>query len=166
MTNPITWQTITVKLSQIQWWDENPRQIKTDQADRLLDSYNAFGDALPLLLDPMNEDGLYPALDGHQRGMVWGNSIDPDLEVSARVASRPFTLQERKKLIAYLHSGATGEWDVDMVANLFDADELEEWGMPSFMFGEEVPEFKEYDESTADDVQYIECPHCKKEFPK
>ena len=28
------------------------------------------------------------------------------------------------------------------------------------------PEFKEYDESTADDVQYIECPECGHKFPK
>ena len=27
-------------------------------------------------------------------------------------------------------------------------------------------EFKEYDESTADDVQYCECPNCGHRFPK
>lgn len=29
-----------------------------------------------------------------------------------------------------------------------------------------APEFKEYDESTADDVEMITCPHCGEEFPK
>lgn len=28
------------------------------------------------------------------------------------------------------------------------------------------PEFKEYDETVADDVEMIECPHCGKSFPK
>ena len=28
------------------------------------------------------------------------------------------------------------------------------------------PEFKEYDESVADDVEMIECPHCHRTFPK
>lgn len=34
--------------------------------------------------------------------------------------------------------------------------------------GGEAPdvEFKEFDESIADDVEFITCPHCRKEFPK
>jgi hypothetical protein len=44
---------------------------------------------------------------------------------------------------------------------LFRQDELDA------MIGEITPpEFKEYDESVADDVEMIECPHCGKSFPK
>jgi len=31
---------------------------------------------------------------------------------------------------------------------------------------EEMPDFKEYDESVADDVEMIECPKCGHRFPK
>jgi len=31
---------------------------------------------------------------------------------------------------------------------------------------EEAPDFKEYDESVADDVEMIECPKCGHRFPK
>jgi hypothetical protein len=59
-------------------------------------------------------------------------------------------------LLADLQSG------VDM-SNLFDQSELD-----AMLAGLQPPnvEFKEYNESVADDVEMITCPHCGQQFPK
>ena len=59
-------------------------------------------------------------------------------------------------------------WDVEVMQvdaaagfdfePMFRADELE-WGV-------EPPDFKEYDESIADEVEMVECPECGHRFPK
>lgn len=60
-------------------------------------------------------------------------------------------------------------WDVEVLAGL-DADVLEDLWTPEELsdlanktFG---PDFKEYDESAADDVEMIECPKCGNRWPK
>ena len=39
----ITWTTESRKLGDLIPWPRNPRQIKTDQAERLRDSFDQFG---------------------------------------------------------------------------------------------------------------------------
>ena len=63
---------------------------------------------------------------------------------------------------------AGGGWDFDILANDFELPDLLEWG---FSEGELTgwgtgAEFKEYDESVADDVEYITCPECGHKWPK
>jgi DNA modification methylase len=38
------------------------------------------------------------------------------------------TEKEREKLTVFLHKGAAGEWDFDVLANEFDVDDLLDWG--------------------------------------
>ena len=45
-----------------------------------------------------------------------------------RVASRALTEKEREKLTVYLHKGAAGDWDFDLLANEFELDDLLDWG--------------------------------------
>jgi len=68
----------------------------------------------------------------------------------------------------YLHKGATGEFDFDMLANNFEIDDLLDWGFETFelQLYTEPTEFAEYDESVAEDVEMIECPECGHRFPK
>lgn len=65
---------------------------------------------------------------------------------------------------------AGGTWDFDILANEFELDDLLDWGFEPFELGlddSDLPEeFPEYDESVADDVEMITCPHCGKVFPK
>jgi len=57
------------------------------------------------------------------------------VEVDVRVSSRPLTEKEREKLTVYLHKGATGDFDFDILANEFELDDLLEWGFEPFEFG-------------------------------
>ncbi len=51
------------------------------------------------------------------------------------MSSRARTEKEREKLTVYLHKGAAGEWDFDILANEFEIDELLEWGFEPFELG-------------------------------
>jgi len=157
----ITWTNVTRKLGELQPWPRNPRQIKSDQARRLAESFDAFGQVETIAIGPDNE-----VYNGHQRLNVLMAKHGADYVVECRQASRALTEKEREKLTVFLHKGAAGEWDFDILANEFEVDDLLEWGFEAFELGMPPGEFPEYDESVADDVEMIECPECGHRFPK
>jgi len=57
-----------------------------------------------------------------------------DYEVEVRVASRALTEKEREKLTIYLHKGAAGEWDFDVLSE-WDVPDLIEWGFKPYELG-------------------------------
>jgi ParB-like chromosome segregation protein Spo0J len=93
MRAAITWTEQKRKLGDLLPWSRNPRQIKQDQARRLLESFNEFGQVETLAIGP--DDEVY---NGHQRLNVLMRAYGPDFEVDVRVASRPLTEKEREKL--------------------------------------------------------------------
>jgi hypothetical protein len=160
----ITWKNERRKLADLIPWEHNPRTIKQKQAERLVDSVETFGQVETLAIDPLNG-----VLNGHQRLSVLAGQYGMDYEVDVRVASRELTERERQKLTVYLHKGAAGEWDFDALANWGIEDDLLAWGFEpeDFGLGVDLPdEFKEYDESVANDVEMCTCPKCGHEFPK
>ena len=66
--------------------------------------------------------------NGHQRLNVLMQQHGADYEVDVRISSRALTEKEREKLTIYLHKGATGEFNFDILANEFELSELLEWG--------------------------------------
>jgi len=162
----ITWTNERRKLRDLVPWDHNPREIFDKEAERLGESLDLFGQVETLGIGPDNE--IY---DGHQRQIVWSllPKYGPDFEVDVRVASRKLTEKERQQLVIYLHRGTNARWDWDELASSFELPELLDWGFSEGeLIGWNVPdaEFKEYDESVADDVEYITCPECGHKWPK
>lgn len=137
----ITWTTERRKLRELNPWPRNPRQIRGEQAKRLAESVDTFGQVETLAVGPDNE--LY---NGHQRLNVLAEQYGPDYEVDVRVASRTLSEKEREKLTVFLHKGAAGEWDFDVLANEFEIDELLDWGFKSFELGLEndIDPFEEW----------------------
>jgi adenine/guanine phosphoribosyltransferase-like PRPP-binding protein len=119
----ISWTNERRKLCDLVPWPRNPRQIKKDQARRLVDSFKAFNQVEPVAIGP--DGDIY---NGHQRLDVLRQEYGEDYEIDVRVASRALTEKEREKLTVYLHRGAVGEWDFDILANEFELPELLEWG--------------------------------------
>src|SRR5512146_2316644 len=119
----ITWANERRKLSELIPWPRNPRQIKTDQAKRLVESFDQFGQVETIAIGPDN--GVY---NGHQRLNVLASKYGADYEVECRVSSRALTEKEREKLTVFLHKGAAGDWDWDPLANEFEVGDLLEWG--------------------------------------
>jgi len=119
----ITWSNQRRKLSELVPWERNPRQITDKQAKRLEESFEQFGQVEIIAIGPENQ--IY---NGHQRLKVLSQKYGADYEVDVRVASRALTEKEREKLTVYLHKGAAGDWDFDLLANEFELDDLLEWG--------------------------------------
>jgi hypothetical protein len=163
----ITWSNERRKLSDLIPWQRNPRQIEDAEAKRLVDSVETFGQVETLAIDSAGV-----LANGHQRLKVLAEKYGPDYEVDVRVASRPLTEKEREKLTVYLHKGAAGDWNWAALAE-WDYTDLTSWGFDNaeldamFAPGNALPtEFKEYDETTADDVEMCTCPKCGAAFPK
>jgi DNA modification methylase len=119
----LAWANTTRRLGDLIPWPRNPRQIKRDQAKRLVQSFDEFGQVETIAIGPGNE-----VYNGHQRLNVLMEQHGPDYVVECRQSSRALTEKEREKLTVFLHKGAAGEWDWDTLANEFEFDELVEWG--------------------------------------
>lgn len=161
MGDKITWTNETRKLSQLIPWPRNPRQIRTDQAKRLVESFEEFNQVELIAIGPGNE-----VYNGHQRLNVLAQQYGKDYEVECRVSSRPLTEKEREKLTVYLHKGAAGEWDFDTLANEFEIPELLEWGFNEEELGI-VPNFQPVgvdEQGRLDQKKPVICPECGAEF--
>jgi len=120
----LTWTNQKRKLSDLIPWPRNPRQIDSEQAERLLKSWDKFGQVETLAIGPGNE--LY---DGHQRKKVLSAQLvkyGPDFEVDVRVSSRPLTEIEREELTV-LKETAAGGWDWGKFDD-WDKEDLLDWG--------------------------------------
>jgi DNA modification methylase len=118
----IAWEDCKVMLGNLKEWPDNPALISEKEAERLMDSYQSFGQAHVFLIDPQNT-----IIDGHQRKNVWIRKLGADFVVDCRRASRKLTDAERRKIAVYLRSGAVGHYDWDKLAN-WDGFELSSWG--------------------------------------
>ena len=120
----ITWTNDTRKLSDLVPWENNPKRMTKKQADGLRLSIERFGFAVPFLVSP--DGDIY---DGHQRQTLMGaiKEYGPNAVVDVRVSSRPLTDDERRELVVRLKQNQAG-WDFDMLPNLYEREELLEWG--------------------------------------
>lgn len=140
----LTWTNDKRKLSDLVPWPQNPRQIREEDARRLAESLEEFGQVQTIAIQPDNE-----IIDGHQRQHVWAaaQKFGPDYVVDVRIPSRPLTERERQKLAVYLHQGAVGEWDFDELANWdVDVSDLLAWGFKQEQLGIVEPlDFSDFD---------------------
>jgi ParB-like chromosome segregation protein Spo0J len=149
-------------------YSRNPRTHSEEQIDQIAASIREFGFTNPILIDGKN--GI---IAGHGRfaaAKELGLDQVPCIDLSHLTDD-----QRRALVIADNKIALNGGWNDELLrleltdlkelgANLeltgFDAMELAD-----IMLGKDV-EFKEYDESAADDVQLLTCPKCGHTFPK
>jgi site-specific DNA-methyltransferase (adenine-specific) len=117
----IVWTNTRVKLGDLKPWQDNPRTSTKAQAKRILKSFEQFGQAALICVDP---DGS--VLDGHQRLSALLTIHGAGYEVEARQSSRPLTDDERRGLVLAL-ANATGSWNWDSLSN-WDTSTLSDWG--------------------------------------
>lgn len=128
----ITWKNETRKLGDLLPWEYNPKVLPERAADGLRVSIQKFGFAVPLLIDPDGE-----IIDGNQRAalMALMDEYGPDAVVDVRVASRKLTWDERRELVVRLKENQA-DWDEDLLADLYEPDELLAWGMDDWRLRE------------------------------
>ena len=136
MTEQLTWKPIKVALGDLIPNPNNPKSSDEETVERLRDSIDTLGQFETLAVD---SDGV-SAVDGHQRLNAWIDALGADYVVDAMQASRPLTEEEKRKIILYSGKGTHGQWDFEMLGDLFSEDELTDWGgfdAEQFEFGGE-----------------------------
>jgi hypothetical protein len=118
----------TVKLSEIKSNPNNPRIIKDDKFRKLVKSIQEFPKMLEIRPIVVNADMI--VLGGNMRLKACKEAGLKEVPV---IFADDLTEDEQKQFIIKDNVGF-GEWDWDMIANEWDAIELQEWGfdIPGF----------------------------------
>ena len=118
----------------------NPRQITKKQYNDLKDSIDRFGLVDPIII---NKNGNI-VIGGHQRLKICKELKYKDVDCVVLDLNKE---QERELNIRLNKSG--GEWDMDILANEFDIEELKEWGFKDLEFGFNIDKIEEDKEDIA-----------------
>jgi hypothetical protein len=121
-----------VKISQIKANSKNPRIIKDDKFKKLVQSIREFPEMLekrPLVCFT-DIDGKYVVLGGNMRLKA---AQEVGLKELPIVLADDWTQEQRDEFLIKDNVGF-GEWDWDQLANEWDADKLDQWGLdvPNF----------------------------------
>lgn len=145
----------TIKLSQLKPNNKNPRQIRGERMELLKASIASFQKMMELR--PMVVDEHFRILGGNMRYAAICALGLKDIPASWVKQVSGLTEEEKREFIIKDNSGF-GEWDWEILANEWDANDLAEWGI-------EIPKIKAPTEESGE-VPMITCPHCGSEFPK
>jgi hypothetical protein len=145
----------TVKISEVKLNPNNPRLIKDDKFAKLVQSVKDFPEMLNIRPIVVNQDMII--LGGNMR---YKACKEAGLKEVPIIIADLTEEQQREFLIKDNTSG--GEWDWEVLANEWDAEQLEAWGLdlPVFDINQEN-EIKDLS-STIDNLYRIEIV-CKDE---
>jgi len=145
------------KISSIKPNPNNPRLIKDDKFKKLVKSIQEFPEMLNLRPIVINADNI--VLGGNMRLKA---CKEAGLKQVPVILAEDLTEEQQKQFIIKDNVGF-GEWDWEALANQWDSEELQEWGL-------DVPSFSKLD-SVEDEVEINEelktnnqCPKCGYEF--
>jgi ParB-like chromosome segregation protein Spo0J len=141
----------SIKISDIKPNPNNPRVIKDDKFEKLVKSIKEFSKMLDIRPIVVNDDMI--VLGGNMR--LKACKAAGLKEVPIIRASELTEDEQRQFIIKDNVSG--GEWDWDMLANEWDSEQLDEWGL-------DVPELKAIDE--AEEGDEIKIPKSLQVIPK
>ena len=135
-------QSIKTKISEVKLNPNNPRLIKDDNFKKLVQSIKDFPEMLDIRPIVVNADMVI--LGGNMRFKACKEAGLK--EVPIIIADNLNEEQQREFLIKDNVSG--GEWDFEMLANEWDTEQLEDWGLDLPNFATEVLEATEDDFDT------------------
>jgi ParB-like chromosome segregation protein Spo0J len=122
-----------VKINAIKTNPKNPRLIKDDKFKKLVKSIQEFPQMLELRPIVVDENNII--LGGNMR---YKACIEAGLKEIFILKAEDLTEQQKDEFIVKDNVGF-GEWDWDILANEWDTDKLQDWGL-------DLPVFKEYEE--------------------
>ena len=123
-----------VKISEVKPNPKNPRLIKDDKFKKLVKSIQEFPDMLNKrpLITFTDVDGKYVVLGGNMRLKACKEIGLKEIPI---ILADEWTEEQKAEFLIKDNVGF-GEWDWDNLANEWDAENLDEWGL-------DVPIFKE-----------------------
>jgi ParB-like chromosome segregation protein Spo0J len=139
---------LKVKINEVKTNPKNPRLIKDDKFKKLVKSINDFPQMLELRPIVVDENNI--VLGGNMRLKA---CKEVGLKEVYIVKAENLTQLQKDEFIVKDNVGF-GEWDWDMLANEWESELLDEWGL-------DIPVFKEAEEkedlsSTIDNLYRIE----------
>jgi DNA modification methylase len=134
-----------VKLSEIKSNPNNPRLIKDDKFTKLVKSIKEFPKMLEIRPIVVNADMI--VLGGNMRLKACKEAGLKEIPI---IFADDLTEEQQKEFIIKDNVGF-GEWDWDMIANEWDVEQIEDWGL-------DVPDFAIHEEPEAEEDDY-EIPH-------
>lgn len=114
------WQREIREIKKLRENPDNPRNLSKKQGEELKNSLSKFGQCEPIVIQP---DGTI--IGGHQRFKVLKKMGKKHIDVYA--PKEPLSESEVKELTIRLNKNQ-GDWDFDMLANVWDVDILLESG--------------------------------------
>lgn len=130
-----------VKISAIKANSKNPRQIKDDKFKKLVQSIRDFPDML-------NKRPLICFTDVDKKYVVLGGNMRLKAAQEVGLKEMPIILaddwtQEQKDEFLIKDNVGFGEWDWDQLANEWDAELLDNWGLDLPLGFDEIKETKD-----------------------
>jgi len=173
-------------------WDRNPKQhdigalvesikrhgfVDPPKLDATLGAFvygNGRTTALALM---MQEGGDPPRGIGLDKDGAWLMPVKVGVDADSVAAAESLAVDHNNLTLSgsdFMPWDVARLWDgdayIDLLQSLAEDDELpvtvDGDDLDALLRELEAPEFKEYDESIADDVEFIECPSCGHSFPK
>lgn len=140
-------ETEVVKISKIKKNPNNPRLVKDDKFKKLVQSIKDFPEMLKIRPIVVNEDMV--VLGGNMRLRACKDAGLKDVPI---IQASELTEKQQREFIIKDNVGF-GEWDWDMIANEWDAEQLDDWGLDMpFDLGEEL-EAEEDDYEMPDEIK-------------
>lgn len=150
-------ETLTLPMSDIKLNDNNPRIIKDKQMKRLVKSIQDFPEMTQLRPIVIDENNII--LGGNMRYRAMKQLGYAEAEV-VRVSG---LTDEQKREFIIKDNVPFGDWDWDELANSWDAQELDSWGLMMKDFAPTTNEEVNID-GLEDDGKQHKCPRCGFEF--
>lgn len=128
-----------MKVSQIKANPSNPRIIKDDKFKKLVESLRSFPEMMdkrPMVCVTDVDGKLFP-LGGNMRLRAIQELGMKDISDTWITLADDWTEEKRKEFTIKDNVGF-GEWDWDTIANEWDAEQVDEWGLDVWQPEEEV----------------------------
>ena len=118
----ITWKIEKRKLADLKPHSKNPRQFTEKGLKDLENSINSIG-----FMQPININQDCTILSGHGRTLKLKEM--GETEVDVYVPDRMLTPKQEEEVLVRANANTAGKWDWDLLANNFEIEEINEWGL-------------------------------------
>jgi len=141
-----------VKLSEVKSNPNNPRLIKDEKFSKLVKSIKEFPKMLEIRPIVVNEDMI--VLGGNMRLKACKEAGLKEIPI---IKASDLTEEQQKQFIIKDNVGF-GEWDWDILANEWDLQDLEDWGLEIPNLDDEVDELEDGEEIELPQSVQVEPP--------
>lgn len=135
-----------VKISEVKPNEENPRVIRDDKFIKLVQSIKEFPKMLEIRPIVVNDEMV--VLGGNMRLRA---CKEAGLKYAHIINAKDLTPEQQKQFIIK-DNVSFGEWDWDLIANQFDTEELDDWGLDVWQQPEDVDYSALDDEDLGDEL--------------